>query len=72
MSDGDAMIAIVLLVFFLIGVAVGIMTLIAWSVRRDDRRYRRPDPLDEWPQDDPDPDDEEPDDRPWWHARGSF
>jgi hypothetical protein len=73
MSDADAVIAIVLLVFFLTGVAVGVIALIAWSVRRGDgRRYRRSRPLGDWPSGDPDPDDEEPDDPPWWHARGGF
>ncbi len=72
MSDADAVIAIVLLVFFLIGVAVGVIALIAWSVRLDDRRYRPPGPLEDWPSGDPDPDDEEPGDPPWWHGRGGF
>ena len=70
-----AVMAIVLFLFFLVGVATGIVVVIALSARRAhkaDRRDRRPGPRRAgWPYlNEPDPDDDEPDEYPWWQARG--
>lgn len=70
-----AVIAIILFVFFVVGLAVGVLVVAALSAQRVDRAARRiePDasPL-EWRPYVPetDPDDQEPDEPPWWQTRG--
>ena len=78
MSGAADVMAAVLLAFFLAGIAVGVVLVIAWSVRRASRegwegrvdRGIRPAPEDEWPYRSPaDPDGDEPHQPPWWQAR---
>lgn len=70
-----AVVAVVLLVVFLVGVTVGIIFVIAMSVRRANRAVR-PDhepaaPRRRWPYlDQADPDDDEPGEPPSWPTRG--
>ena len=64
-----AVMAIVLFLFFLVGVAVGVLVVIALSTRSADKTVSRPDT---WPyRSGPDPDQGEPDEPPWWQQRGS-
>jgi hypothetical protein len=70
-----AVMAIVLFLFFLVGVATGIVVVIALSARRAHKAYRRdqlPGPARaRWPYlNELDPDDDESDEPPWWQARG--
>jgi hypothetical protein len=71
MSAAADVLAIVLFIFFAVGVAVGVVIVIALSARRADkagRRDRRPGPpaadAGYFEDDEPDP---EP---PWWQTRG--
>jgi hypothetical protein len=74
MSDATAVTAIVLFLFFLTGVATGIVVVIAFSARRA-HQAKRPDPSPGtprpgWPYlNEPGPDDDEPDEPPWRQAR---
>ena len=73
--SGAAVMAIVLFVFFLVGVGVGVVAVVALSARRADREDRRNRslgmPPGEWPYlNELDPDDDEPDEPPWWQTRG--
>jgi hypothetical protein len=62
--------AAVMLAFFVAGVAVGVIVVIALSARRADRRDR-PASTDELPYlPRTGPDDDEPDRPPWWQERG--
>jgi hypothetical protein len=71
MSVTADVMAIVLFVFFAVGVAVGVVVVIALSARRADQAYR-------WSRRQGTPparsgysDDDEPDDdSPWWQTRG--
>ena len=71
MSVTADVMAIVLFVFFAVGVAVGVVVVIALSARRADQAYR-------WSRRQGTPparsgysDDDEPDDdSPWWQERG--
>jgi MFS superfamily sulfate permease-like transporter len=69
-----AVMAIVLFLFFLLGVAVGVLVVIALSARRAHKPVRRIRPVTppprKWPyRPEPDPDDRGPEEPPWWHAR---
>ena len=70
-----AIIAVVLFLFFLTGVATGIVVVIAMSARRA-HKADRPDlltrsPRAGWPYlNEPDPNDDEPDESPGWQERG--
>ena len=70
-----AVTAIVLFLFFLTGVATGILVVIAMSARRAHKKADRPDPPPGtprvgWPYlNEPDSDDDEPDEPPWRQAR---
>jgi len=67
-----AVIAIVLFLFFLVGVAVGVLVVIAVSARRAHRAQGRPvaPPPETWPYlPGPGPDEGSADGPPWWHAR---
>jgi hypothetical protein len=71
MSATADVLAIVMFVFFAVGVAVGIVIVIAFSAQRADkadRQHRRPAP----PAADPGyyPDDDPDDEPPWWQSRG--
>jgi hypothetical protein len=77
MSAAADVMAVVLFAFFLVGIVVGVIVVIALSVRKTGRRYR-PDRAarDEWPYQPPDPgsrpDDDEPGRSPgppWWQPR---
>ncbi len=75
MSGAAAVVAVVLFVFFLVGVAVGIVIVIAMSARRADKAVRLARvpvaPRRTWPYlDEEDPDDDEPGESPWWPTRG--
>jgi hypothetical protein len=79
MSLAAGVIAIVLVVFFLVGVAVGVIVVFALSARRADKAEREEPwpqaPRADWPylgdpDPDPDPDDEEPGPPSWWQDRG--
>ena len=64
-----AVIAIVLFLFFLVGVAVGVLAVIAVSARRSHQAQARPvaPPQETWPYlSGPGPDEDGP---PRWHAR---
>ncbi len=70
-----AVIAVVLFVFFLVGVAIGIIAVAALSARRAHKAARRPGPAAppprRWPYvSETGPDDQGPDEPPWWQARG--
>ena len=73
MSSADVM-AIVLFLFFLVGVAVGVLAVIALSARRAHKavppdRPVSPPPA-RWPYPPgSDPDEDESDEPPWWRAR---
>jgi hypothetical protein len=75
MSDA-AVTGIVLLVFFVAGIAVGIVIIIAMSARTTGKANDpdRPELPEEEPLDteEPGPDDDEPDKPPWWLARGEY
>ncbi len=67
--------ALVLFVVFLVGIAVGVVVVIASSARRADAAVRRESPVvppqERWPYlPDKGPDDHGPDEPPWRHARG--
>ena len=72
MSATADVMAVVLFVFFAVGVAVGVVVVIALSARRADQAYR-------WSRRQGTPparsgysDDDEPDDdSPWWQTRGN-
>jgi len=70
-----AVTTIVLFLFFAVGVAVGVLGVIAVSARRAHKGVPQVRPVARppgtWP--DPpghDPDEGGPDEPPWWHARG--
>jgi hypothetical protein len=70
-----AALAVVLLLFFLIGVAVGVLVVTAVSARRAHRAVPPVQPVappsGTWPYPPGhDPDEGGPDEPPWWHARG--
>lgn len=69
-----AVMAIILFAFFLVGVAVGVLVVIAMSARRADKAARRigpaAPPQARWPyRPGTDSDDDGPDEPPWWQAR---
>jgi hypothetical protein len=66
-----AVMAIVLLLFFLAGVTVGVLTVVAMSARRAHKAVRAVEPPPRtWPYiSGREPDDNGPDEPPWWHAR---
>jgi len=69
-----AVMAIVLFLFFLVGVAVGVILVAAWSARRAHKAAPRPGPAapppGQWPYvPETDPDERGPDEPPWWQAR---
>jgi hypothetical protein len=72
-----AVMAIVLFLFFLVGVAVGVLVVIAVSARRAHKtvpqdRPVAPPPPKTWPyRPGPGPDEGGPDEPPWWRARSS-
>jgi hypothetical protein len=75
MSLAAGVIAIVLFVFFLVGVAVGVIVVFALSARRADKaEHQEPSPQApraDWPYlGEPDPDDEGPGRPPWRQDRG--
>jgi hypothetical protein len=68
-------IAIVLFIVFLVGIAAGVVVVIAMSARRADKTARRTGPAarppERWPYlSETDPDDQWPDEPPWRQARG--
>ncbi len=70
-----AVIAVVLFVFFLVGVAAGVIAVVALSARRAHKAARRIGPASppprRWPSvPETEPDDQGPDEPPWWQARG--
>jgi hypothetical protein len=66
-----AVIAIVLLLFFLLGVAVGVLVVIALSARRAHQAVRHTRPVTgAWHLPGPDPEQGGPDEPSWWQARG--
>jgi hypothetical protein len=74
MSAADVM-AIVLFLFFLVGVAVGVLVVVAVSARRAHKAGPPLPPVapspSAWPyRPGHDPDEREPNEPPWWHARG--
>jgi hypothetical protein len=71
-----AVLAIVMFLFFLVGVAVGVVLVAAASARRAEKAARRIDPVTPpprgWPHGrETDPDDEGPDESPWQRSRCS-
>ena len=69
-----AVMAVVLLLFFLVGVAVGVLVVIALSARRAHKAVPQVRPVapppGTWPYPPgPDPEEHGPDEPPWWHAR---
>jgi hypothetical protein len=67
--------AIVFFLFFLVGIAVGVLVVIALSARRAHRAVPQVRPIapprDTWAYlPGHDPDEGEPDEPPWWQARG--
>jgi MFS superfamily sulfate permease-like transporter len=71
-----AVIAIVLFLFFLVGVAVGVLVVIAVSARRAHKAVPQVRPVapppGTWPDlPEPDPDEGGPDEPSWWHTRDS-
>jgi hypothetical protein len=76
MSGGAVVMAVVLFIFFAIGITVGFVVVIALSARRADRAERQnrrtPPPRGRWPYlPETGPHDEEPDEPGWWHDRVS-
>jgi hypothetical protein len=72
--SATAVMAIVLFLFFLVGVAVGVLGVIAWSARRAHKTVPQAQPVAAPPGTWPylpghDPDEGGPDEPPWWHAR---
>ena len=67
-----AVIAIVLFLFFLVGVVVGVLVVIALSARRAHKAAPQARPsAGTWPDlSEPDPGEGGPDEPPWWRARG--
>jgi hypothetical protein len=70
-----AVMAIVLLLFFLVGVAVGVLVVIAWSARRAHQAVPQDRPVapppGTWPYPPgPDLEEDRPDEPSWWHTRG--
>ena len=69
-----AVMAIVLFLFFLVGVAVGVLVVIAVSARKAHKavpqiRPVAPPPSDRWPyRSGYDPDEDGPDEPPWWRT----
>jgi hypothetical protein len=74
MSDAAAVTAIVLFLIFFVGIAVGVVTVIAMSARRRADRESRPQgpaprAQSGWPNpDEPGSDDDPPDEPGWWQA----
>jgi hypothetical protein len=73
MNAAADVMAAVLLAFFLAGIAVGVVVVIAVSVRREERAAHRNHPaprdgLSYFPE--AGPDDDDLDQPPWWQARG--
>jgi len=71
-----AVMAVVLLLFFLVGVAVGVLVVVALSARRAHKAFPQVRPVAPppgmWPYlPEPDPDEGGPDEPPWWHTRDS-
>jgi MFS superfamily sulfate permease-like transporter len=69
-----AVMAVVLFLFFLVGVAVGVLVVIALSARRAHKAVPQVRPVTPspgtWPYlSEPDPDEGGPDEPPWWRAR---
>ena len=66
-----AVMAVVLLLFFLLGVAVGVLVVIALSARRAHQSVRQTRPVTStWPHlPGPDPEEGGADESPWWQAR---
>jgi hypothetical protein len=76
MSGAAVVMAIVLFIFFAVGITVGFILVIAVSARRADRAERQnrrtPPPRGRWPHlPETGPHDEEPHEPGWWHDRGS-
>ena len=73
MSAAADVMAGVMFAFFLVGVAVGVVVVIALSARRADKAARQSPPAEPprrtWPYR-PETDDHGPDEPPWWQARG--
>ena len=66
-----AVMAVVLLLFFLLGVAVGVLVVIALSARRAHHAVRQTRPVTgAWHLPGPDTEQGGPDEPPWWQARG--
>jgi MFS superfamily sulfate permease-like transporter len=66
-----AVMAVVLLLFFLVGVAVGVLVVIALSARRAHHAVRQTRPVTgAWHLPGPDTEQGGPDEPPWWQARG--
>ena len=75
MSSADVM-AIVLFLFFLVGVAVGVLAVIALSARRAHQTVPQDRPVAppraRWPYlPEPGPGESEPGEPPWWQARSN-
>lgn len=73
--SGAAVIAVVLFVFFIVGVGTGVIAVVALSARRAHKAVRRigpaAPPSKRWPYSpETDPDDNGLGEPPWWHARG--
>jgi hypothetical protein len=66
-----AAVTIVFLLFFLVGIAVGVLVVIALSARRAHNAVPQvPPPPQTWPYlSGPGPDEGEPDEPSWWRAR---
>lgn len=70
MNGSAAVMAVVLFIFFILGIGVGILTVLALSAHRADKasRWHRGTSDGNWPYaDEGDPD--ESDESPWWQAR---
>ncbi|MGH3288191.1 MAG: hypothetical protein ACRDPD_26500 [Streptosporangiaceae bacterium] len=67
-----AVMAVVFFLFFLVGVAVGVLVVIAVSARRAHKAVPQVAPSPKtWPyHPGPGPDEGGPDEPPWWRARG--
>ena len=73
--SAEAVMAIVLFIFFLVGFAIGIIVVMALSARKADKAARRVQPVTPppaiWPYlPESDPDDEGPDEPPWRQRHG--